>query len=134
MKREKGFTLYELLLVLSIIVLLNSMFPPTFMKARTCGQYSQCQSNMKDLGTALEYYADEHKGHYPEKLEMLTTGYIRTIPTCPSAFTNYVYTNSYRTSPDFKAYTFYCAGNNHAGVGAGRNYPKYGSIEGLRSR
>ena len=134
MRKAKGFTISELMIVLIIITLLSRALTPAFMRARTCGLYTQCQSNFKNMGTALEYYAEEHKGQYPEKLEMLTPGYIRAIPTCPSAFTNAGYINSYHTSSNFEAYTFYCAGNNHAGVQAGRNYPRYDSISGLTSR
>ncbi|MGV8120333.1 MAG: hypothetical protein AB2L14_11280 [Candidatus Xenobiia bacterium LiM19] len=38
------------------------------------------KSNLKNMGTALEMYSADHKGLYPEKLEQLTPGYLKTLP------------------------------------------------------
>ncbi len=132
MKADRGIALVELIIAITIITLIIVIFfLPRQNRARSSGQYTQCQSNCKNMGTALELYAKDHKGNFPEKLEMLVPDYLRAIPTCASSRTNKDYIFSYRCSPNHDAYTFYCAGHNHKWVGVGKNYPQYNSREGL---
>lgn len=94
-----------------------------------------CKSNCKNIATALEMYASDNGGHYPESLDRLIPGnYLKVIPTCPSAqkvsYTNY----EVHASPD--NYSFACVGNNHAKAYTGypadsSNYPRYEGLGGL---
>lgn len=59
MKRENGFTLIELLVVIAIISLLAGILLPVFKQAREKARNTTCQSNMKQLGTAMLMYIQD---------------------------------------------------------------------------
>ena len=119
--------------VANIGVMMAAILAPNFMRARGQGQFTQCQSNMKNIGTALEMYATDNSGHYPDSLSKLSPDYLRHIPTCASAGKD-TYSPSYQSSVEPDAYTFYCSGHHHKAVGVGPNYPQYNSTTGLTSR
>lgn len=60
-----GFTLVELLVVIGIIALLVAILMPALSKARGQAQWAACLSNLKQLGNALQMYAQENKGYLP---------------------------------------------------------------------
>jgi hypothetical protein len=116
-------------------IFLSCTLVPNFLKARTRGQLTACKSNCKNLATALEMYASDNSGYYPDRLEVLTTGnYLKMIPTCPAAG-RMTYTN-YEVSHKPQLFSFACCGNNHkrgyAGfAGSSENYPRYHAEKGL---
>jgi len=60
-----GFTLVELLVVIAIIALLIAILLPTLRKAREQANAVVCQSNMRQLGMAFLWFAQDHQGHLP---------------------------------------------------------------------
>lgn len=66
MKSNFAFTLVELLVVISIIALLLGILLPTLGKARMYAKRVVSASNMCQIGVALEMYADNNKGFFPE--------------------------------------------------------------------
>lgn len=59
--RIQGFTLVELLVVISIIALLISILLPALSKARAAARTVVCLSNMRQLGIANRLFADANK-------------------------------------------------------------------------
>ena len=65
MRRKQGFTLVELLVVIGIIALLISILLPALGKARQQANLVWCESNMRQMGTAIFMYAQAHSGRLP---------------------------------------------------------------------
>jgi prepilin-type N-terminal cleavage/methylation domain-containing protein len=59
-----GFTLVELLVVISIIALLISLLLPALAKAKADAEQTGCAANLNQIGVAMQEYVDE-SGYYP---------------------------------------------------------------------
>ena len=83
MKRKLGFTLIELMVVLSVIALLLSIVVPDYMGRAKRAEEAALQQNLAVMRDALDkHYADA--GRYPSNLEELVAKrYLRTIPKDP---------------------------------------------------
>ena len=93
-----------------------------------------CRNNLKNVATALEMYASDNNGAYPQRLDQLVAGqYLKALPTCPAAgamtFTDY----QVGRNPD--NFSMSCVGDNHAKVygKSAPNYPRYNATEGLEA-
>ncbi len=64
-KTKETFTLIELLIVIAIIAILAGMLLPALNQARQTAFSAQCQSNLKQLGTAFSLYGQENDGFFP---------------------------------------------------------------------
>ncbi|MEW6277129.1 MAG: hypothetical protein AB1758_00800 [Candidatus Eremiobacterota bacterium] len=124
--------LVEGLLVLVAATVLAAILVPRLVRERA--QRIPCKSLMKNIGTALEMYATDFGGHYPNSLSLLTPNYLKVLPECPNAGTD-TYSAGYRVHSQPDRYTFCCLGLNHKGQGiTAPNYPQYTSTQGLVER
>ncbi len=97
-KHVKAFTLVELLVVVAIIGILAGIILPVLGKARENAYKVACVSNLKQIGTALRIYANEHGESFPtdndgnamESLSLLYSSYLsnREIFSCSSNSTD----------------------------------------------
>ncbi|MHC4718634.1 MAG: type II secretion system protein [Planctomycetota bacterium] len=61
MKRSKGFTLVELLVVVGIIALLVTILMPTLGRAMELARRSICGANLNTIGKGMHIYLAEHE-------------------------------------------------------------------------
>ncbi|UCD28488.1 MAG: type II secretion system protein [Planctomycetota bacterium] len=65
MRRKRGFTLIEVLVVVSIIALLASILLPSLNAARRSARSTKCKHNLHQLGVAMEAYLNRYKDSFP---------------------------------------------------------------------
>ena len=57
------FCLMELMLVITIIALLMTLFLPVLARAREKARESGCRNNLRQIGAAIAFYPDENNGY-----------------------------------------------------------------------
>ena len=83
MKRLRGFTLVELMVVLTVIALLLSVVVPDYVGRMKRAEEAVLQENLTVMRDALDkHFADA--GNYPASLEdLVSKRYLRAIPKDP---------------------------------------------------
>jgi len=86
--RLRGFTLVELMVVLTIIALLLSIVVPDYIGKARRAEEAVLQQNLSVMRDALDkHYADA--GRYPSSLdELVSKRYLRAIPKDPFTHSN----------------------------------------------
>ena len=87
-RRENAFTLVELLVVISIIVLLVSIMLPSLGRAKAQTQTTVCQANIRSLLQAMRIYLGESNDTFPINGLMLPKSQIPTMYQKETRFDN----------------------------------------------
>jgi len=65
MKRQRAFTLLELLVVISIIAMLAALLAPALARAKASAKSISCNSNLRQMGVAAHIYSGDYHDSYP---------------------------------------------------------------------
>jgi len=93
---RRGFTLVELLVVMTIIAILVALLLPVLARSREKGNITRCRSNLKQIHLGLLMYADD-TGSYPYCLLVLgprdnfLTWADAIVPYTQNSWTNQLY-------------------------------------------
>lgn len=91
LKRQEGFTLLELLIVIVIIGILALIIVPGLASGPKRARDSQRKSDMRAVKNALETYYNDNNGYpdtsssYPTLSSHLVTAYLPSLPSDPKS-------------------------------------------------
>lgn len=116
------------MVILVIVGVLLAISLPRLAQSRNRATHTSCVSNLRNIGTALQTYANDNSGRFPTDLNQLRSGNpapLGVVPNCPSDNTSYQPT--YQVSNAAQAYTLVCGGKHYLqlpGV-VSQGYPQY---------
>ena len=88
LKKSKGFTLVEIMIVVLIIGILLAIAVPNFIKARESSRTRTCVANLRQIEAAKEQWAMEMKktsADTPAWADLVgAAAYMKAQPSCPS--------------------------------------------------
>ncbi len=85
-KRDAGFTLIELIIVVAIIGILAAIAVPAMQNAPIKAREAVIRADLYQMRSCIDQYLAD-KGVYPESIDALvTSGYLRNLP--PDPFTH----------------------------------------------
>jgi len=100
MKRQKGFTLVEVVIVMAVIAILIAVIIPAFQGMQAEGNVTKAQAELETLKTAVISYR-RHKGTYPDNIHARLTG---TTPKLVQEILEDPFATDVSTTPDTYGY------------------------------
>ena len=82
-KRQRGFTLVELMIVMAIITVIISVAVPMYQKAILRGKESVLRSNLFTMRNVIDEYTYDKQKAPPTLEDLVKDGYLRQIPLDP---------------------------------------------------
>ena len=89
-KKDEGFTLVELMVVVLIIGILIAIAIPIYLNATAQAQLNSCFANQRTIEGAVQTYRATNSGTDPANVAALVTGAVlKTAPVCPAGAGGY---------------------------------------------
>ncbi|GAB4283862.1 MAG: hypothetical protein Kow0067_05310 [Coriobacteriia bacterium] len=107
-RRDEGFTLVELMVVVLIIGILVAIAIPVFNAARGNAQEKSCQANLRTLDGSIEQWRAEDPANDVSAwadaaaATAALSDYVKEIPTCPEDGDSYTLGGAGTDSPFFE--------------------------------
>ncbi len=100
-RKEEGFTLVELMVVVLIIGILVAIAIPVFMNASANARERTCHANQRTIDGAVQQYLASNTNLTAADVDDVTAllpagnnpGYIKENPACPAGGANYIVTD-----------------------------------------
>lgn len=86
-RKNKGFTVIELLVVVGIFFLMTSVLAPFVKMVRERAHIITCGNNLRQISLGLHNYAADNNEAFPTELKALYPNYVESEKTfdCPAA-------------------------------------------------
>ncbi len=94
MKKNQGFSLLELLIVVAIILIIATIAIPSLLRSRQAANESAAVSNLRNLNTAEVAYQSNHIGAYGAVSDLVAAGLIDSRFSTTLSF-------DYYSAPDY---------------------------------
>jgi general secretion pathway protein G len=88
MKRLRGFTFVELMVVVTIMVILISMAIPIYNRSIIRAKESVLKNNLFTLRTVIDNYTYDKQKAPPQLQDLVSEGYLQKIPIDPMTGSN----------------------------------------------
>jgi prepilin-type N-terminal cleavage/methylation domain-containing protein len=99
--RSVGFTLVEVMIVVTLVGLLAGMAIPTFLRSRNAAYKSTCINNLKQIDSAIQQWATECKKPQSASVDFSDISpYLKGAVVCPSGGTSFLDSYSLSTVAD----------------------------------